>query len=183
VTVAAVVLAAGAGSRFTGAGHKLLAVLRGRPVIAWAVEHALDAGLDETIVVTGAVELPLPAGVTMVHNGGWAEGQATSLRVAVDHAEGQGHAAVVVGLGDQPFVPAGAWQAVAGTDASVAVATYEGVRGNPVRLDRAVWPLLPTSGDAGARVLIRARPDLVVEVACPGSSTDIDTIEDLRPWN
>ncbi|MEA3214297.1 MAG: molybdenum cofactor cytidylyltransferase, partial [Acidimicrobiia bacterium] len=57
MTVAAVLLAAGGGSRFSGPTHKLLALLRGKPVVLWAVEAALAAGLDETLVITGAAGL------------------------------------------------------------------------------------------------------------------------------
>jgi len=151
VTTAAIVLAAGGGSRFAGDAHKLLADFRGRPLVAWAVEHAIEAGLDQTIVVTGAVDLEdvLPAGVTVVPNPRWAE----------------------------------SWVAVAAGDAPIAVATYGGRRGNPVRLAREIWPLLPAAGDAGARVLIAERPDLVIGVACSGEPADVDTLEDLHRWS
>lgn len=212
----AVVLAAGAGSRFEGPTHKLLAPWRGRPVVTWALEHALAAGLDRTWVVTGAVDLVdagvVPLGVEVLVHERWADGQATSLQVAVAaartlHGNAQpdrqpdphqdprqdrqpdrrqdrrrrGIASLVVGLGDQPLISAEAWRAVAASvGRPIAVATYGGRRRNPVRIDRECWDLLPTEGDEGARVLLRQRPELVMEVPCPSDPADIDTVEDLQ---
>jgi molybdenum cofactor cytidylyltransferase len=185
LTVAAVVLAAGGASRFGGSGAKLLVTFRGRPLASWALEAAAGAGLDELIVVTGAADLGdvLPPGATVVRNDRWAEGQAGSVQSALAVASDHGHDAVVVGLADQPLIPATAWRAVAGGASPITVASYGGVRRNPVRLHRSVWALLPGEGDEGARSLIRGRPDLVGEVACEGDPADIDTLEDLARWS
>jgi molybdenum cofactor cytidylyltransferase len=139
----------------------------------------VEAGFDATYLVTGADDLPVPPGVTAVPNPRWAEGIASSLQAALAAARRSGHDAVVVGLGDQPLVLPDAWRRVAASPSPVAVATYQGVRGNPVRLASEVWPALPATGDEGARALMRARPDLVAEVACPGDPTDLDEIGDL----
>lgn len=154
-------------------------------MVWWAVTHAAAAGLDRTWVVTGSVDLSgaLPGGVEELPNPDWTAGQATSLHRAVVEARTAGMEALVVGLGDQPLVPTGAWRAVAASDALVAVATYDGRRRNPVRLAAPVWDLLDSTGDEGGRRLMRARPDLVQEIPCRGEPVDIDTREDLRLWS
>jgi CTP:molybdopterin cytidylyltransferase MocA len=181
VTVA-LLLAAGAGSRFTGTTHKLDSTIGGQTVFARALDAALESGIGPVLVVTGAVALEIPPDATEVPNPDWESGQITSLRRGIDAARALGATAVVVGLGDQPFVTPDSWRAVAASASPIAVATYDGRRGNPVRLHESVWDLLPTSGDEGARALIRVRPDLVEPIPCAGSPADIDTEEDLRRW-
>jgi CTP:molybdopterin cytidylyltransferase MocA len=186
VTTTAALLAAGGSTRFVGPTHKLLAALDGRPVFRWALDHVVAAGLDHVVVVTGAVDLGIEdVGVTIVHNEHWEHGQAGSLQLAIRAAEAAGSEFIVVGLADQPFIPASAWRAVATSDsaAPILVATFDGRRGpNPVRLHRSVWPQVPAAGDEGARSLMRLHPDWIDEVACEGSAADIDTLEDLGQW-
>jgi molybdenum cofactor cytidylyltransferase len=183
----AVVLAAGAGTRFVGATHKLDAELAGRPLLLHAVDAALESGIGPVVVVTaGHVTTSLPPLVTTVVNESWQDGQMSSLRIGIIASAVRGAHSVVVGLGDQPFLQPDAWRAVAAATAPIAVATYDGRRGHPVRLHETVWDLLPDGGDEGARSLMRLRPDLVIEVPCQGSPNvslvDVDTLEDLRRW-
>lgn len=218
-----VVLAAGAGSRFSGDTHKLQIVLGDRTVAEHSIIAAIASGVGDVVVITGASrpdpatmsalarehtsghtavagfpgcddtveESPVsdsPANdaaqetVQFIHNDCWADGQASSLQVALRAATAAGVDAMIVGLADQPGVTPEAWRRVAASQAQVAVATYNGVRGNPVRLHRSIWHLLPTTGDEGARPLIRLHPELVQQIPCPGSAHDIDTREDLQLW-
>lgn len=183
-----VLLAGGSGSRFTGTTHKLLAVLAGKTVLEHALASATAADLDHLVVVTGAADLSqVLQGVETVHNPQWHTGQRSSVACALEYAQEHSYDAVVIGLADQPFILTEAWQAVAQSDSPIAVATYDGVRGNPVRLHASVWPLFQalqadSDPDAGARTLMRFHPELVCEVACKGNSADIDTTKDLSPW-
>ena len=188
VSTAGVLLAAGAGTRFAGPQHKLLAVIDGRSVVSRALESLVGASLDAVAVVTGAVDvseaLAAASGeIALIPNARWESGIASSVRCAASWAAQQGHGAIVVGLADQPFVTPAAWQSVANAAAPIAVGTYGDRRGNPVRLAREVWPLLPCHGDEGGRTLMRRFPEIVVPVACEGRPDDIDTVEDLRRWS
>jgi len=189
----AALLAAGGGSRFTGPTHKLLAPMAhdGRPVWRAALDAVLASTIDRLVLVTGAVELELPhdaatsGRVVVRRNEHWADGQATSLVVAVEQAREWGVDALLLGLADQPLVPPSAWDAIAATDPGcrLAIATYDGRPGpHPVRIAAELWPSLPRSGDAGARDLLAAQPGSRCEVPCLGSAADIDTVEDLERW-
>jgi molybdenum cofactor cytidylyltransferase/nicotine blue oxidoreductase len=185
-TTGAVLLAAGEGARYAASGGtepKMLATFRRRPLVSWAINHAVAAGIGPVYVVTGAVDPPVPDGVETLPNPRWREGMATSLQVAVERARRAGHTAIVVGLGDQPLVTPDAWRRVAAAAKPVALASYDGVRGHPVRLAATVWSSLPVTGDEGARRLIRDHSDLVEDVPCPGNPADVDTREDMQRWS
>lgn len=200
--VVAVLLAAGGGSRFEGDGHKLAGSLPAtgrRPVESVAersLANLLDADFETVCVVTGRlgadelgvdrITAAVPSvHVEVLHNPNWRDGQATSVSLGIAAARRAGATVAVIGLADQPGIDPSAWRNVAAAaleGAPIAVATYDGRRANPVALRHETWSTLPTSGDRGARALMRVRPDLVVEVSCPGSPHDIDTVEDLRRW-
>ena len=187
--VSAVLLAAGAGSRF--GGEKLLAPYRGRPLIEATLSNLADAPVEETVVVVGEGAQRLreacgPYGVRVVENREWARGQSTSVRAGLLSLGPEARAAVVL-LADQPLVGAEAVERLVAAfeaGARVAVATYGGGPRNPVLFSREVWPLLMAelSGDEGARSFLRRHPELVTQVPCDevGDPADVDTVEDLR---
>ncbi len=188
-TVAAVVLAAGRGSRFGGEKPKPLARLGPRSMLAHAVGAAAAGGLRPVVVVIGyqADEVAAAAGpmVRLVENRDWEEGMSTSLRAGLAALAGdEGVVAAAVALADQPRIGPEAYRRVTAAHregAGLVVATYQGVRGHPVVIGREHWPeAMALSGDEGARSLL-AKYD-VVEVACDdtGSAADVDTPEDLE---
>ncbi|MGB3682920.1 MAG: nucleotidyltransferase family protein [Rubrobacteraceae bacterium] len=186
--VSAVLLAAGAGSRF--GGGKLLAPFDGKTLIEVTLDGLREAPVDEIIVVAGkqAEELRSvcePYGVRVVENPDWREGMSTSVRAGLAATKPDARAAVFL-LADQPLVGSEAVARLVAAHeegAEVVVATYEGAPRNPVLFPREVWPLVvrELSGDTGARGFIRRHPGLVTEAPCDGVAdpADVDTVEDL----
>jgi CTP:molybdopterin cytidylyltransferase MocA len=159
-------------------------------VVAWSLDAARASGLTPVVLVTGReAEAVLAAAggaadVVVVRNEQWESGIASSLRSAIGALAPRPDVdAVVVGLGDQPRVGPEAYRRLAAaydSGARLAVATYAGVRGNPVLLARDHWDeALGLEGDEGARVLMKRHP--VIEVQCDGTGepTDVDTQADL----
>jgi CTP:molybdopterin cytidylyltransferase MocA len=141
--IAAVVLAAGASSRYGTDPPKQVVLLP-------RVLDALRAScVDEVVVVSGAHELP----VESVRCEGWELGPGASLRCGLAALPDDAEAAVVV-LADGPDLDTRAVDRVVadwrerGGDA--VAASYAGVRLHPVLLARAAWPHVP---DEGARAL------------------------------
>lgn len=190
MSVAAVILAAGRGSRFAGA-PKMLAELDGRPLVRHAADAAAAAGLAPVVAVLGhegdAVAAALAGlDIVLVRNPAYADGLSTSLRAGFAALPVASEAAVVL-LGDMPRVAAplvsrlaGAWTE-AGRPAAL-VPTFAGRRGNPVVLSAALAPeIARLAGDAGAGPLLRGRAD-VVEIALddPAVALDVDTADALE---
>ena len=178
------ILAAGAGRRF--GSTKQLAELRGRPLLAHALEAMLAAGLERVIVVLGhdaeAIRARVDFGAAeVVIAEDWADGQAASLRRGLA-AAGEADA-VVITLGDQPFITPqvirAALDQLEGYDAVRAL--YGDLPGHPVVLGRAVLDAAGgLRGDQGARELLADFRVHQWQAGHLASAVDVDTPEELR---
>jgi CTP:molybdopterin cytidylyltransferase MocA len=162
--IAAVVLAAGASTRFGSPKQRLL--------LAPVLERVRAArSLGEIVVVLGAYDVQTDERV--VRCAEWEHGPGASLRCGLA-ALGDDVAAAVVVLADGPELsPAAVDRLVERwTGEPVLAAAYGDARGHPVLLARAAWDAVP---DEGARTLE------AVLVACDdlGSPGDVDTVCDL----
>ena len=197
VEIAAIVLAAGLGSRYRAAGGaaptKLVADYRGEPLVRWAVRAALASKARPILVVTGHAREQVEAALTgldvrFAHNPDYALGLASSLKAGVaalpPHVAG-----AVIGLGDMPEASAAVINALidgflAKPGARAVSPIRGGQRGNPVLLGRALfYAVARLTGDEGARGLLRALPPeavATVEVGDDGVTRDIDTPRDLE---
>ena len=198
-TVAAVVLAAGQSSRM-GQLKQVLPWGVGGTVIGEVVRRLRRvAELAEIVVVTGrererveaclaqalpgAGETPAPA-VRAVFNPKYAEAEMARSVDAGLNALPENILAALIVLGDQPQlrpeVVGALLQRWRETQAPVVAPFYQGQRGNPVLLDRAVWPLVRALSDsANPRQLFQAAGRMErVEVADDTILRDLDTPED-----
>lgn len=187
--VAAAVLAAGRGRRFAHDVPKPLTLLEGRPLVAWALDAVRASGLEPIVLVVGRhgdeVARAAPPSVVIARTARWSEGMAHSLHAALDALEPDPRiGAVCIGLADQPLVGAEAYRRLVAAyegGARIAVATYGGVRQNPVLLSRELWDdARALQGDVGARALMDAHETTDVDCTGTGSAADVDTIEDLQ---
>jgi molybdenum cofactor cytidylyltransferase len=187
--VAAIVLAAGRGTRF-GDELKLLAQIGGKALVRHAAEAAVGSLVDPVIVVTGYRSNEVEAAlhelpVQILYNALYAQGLSTSLRAGFSALPPTTRAAVIL-LGDMPFVKAGLIDAlVAGWrergEPAALVPTLDGRRGNPVVLSRDLQAEIEDlSGDVGAGSLLRERSDVLEwPTTDPAVAQDIDTREEL----
>jgi CTP:molybdopterin cytidylyltransferase MocA len=163
--VSAVVLAAGASSRFGDVKQRILL----EPVL----ERVRASHVDDLVVVLGAHDVETSA--RTVYCPEWERGRGASLRCGLEALDEDTRAAVVVLVDGPNLSPAAidrvlkVWHESGG---EVVAATYDGNRGHPVVLARAVWDRIP---DEGARPL----PALLVPCDDLGSPGDVDFPEDL----
>jgi molybdenum cofactor cytidylyltransferase/nicotine blue oxidoreductase len=172
---AGVVLAAGEGSRF--GGPKAPFEYEGERLVDRAVRVLREAGCDPVFVILGAWEGNVDDALVIV-NHGWEEGMGSSLRIALKWVNATTNAdCALITLVDLPGLTADAVARVIDAPAGIAVATFDGERGHPVRIPREHFRELIDSvgGDEGARVFLAGRDDIsLVEVADVADGSDLD---------
>ena len=186
---AVIVLAAGKGSRFGTAGHKLTQRLGTSSVLASTLRHAIASHLPVIVVTTEAladtarhhvasrdvvvvpdVDTPSPQPLGMGYS------------IAAGVAARPDASGWLVLPGDMPMVQPATLSAVAAAleHHPVAYAQHRGRRGHPVGFASELYSELVTlSGDEGAKRLVARYPAHGVEVDDSGVLIDIDTEADL----
>jgi molybdenum cofactor cytidylyltransferase len=189
--IAGLILAAG-GSRRLGRPKQLEPWGADATLLGTVIEATRGFGLDELWVVLGSelervmAEVDL-AGCGVVDNPEWEEGLASSLRVGLDALTRMSKAdAALIVLGDQPGVDPAVVAALIErkkrAKAPAIVPKYRYAWGNPILVDRTLWPrLISLSGDEGAKRLLQAHPEWVEEVWVESlPPRDVDTASDVR---
>ncbi len=164
--IAAVVLAAGAATRF-GSPKQLL-------LLPYVLDSLRAAPVDEVVIVSGAYPIDAEDGLDLegarvVMCPDWEAGPGASLRCGLASLGDEVELALVV-LADGPYLdPRAVERVMAHSDqADFVAATYDGVRSHPVAIARSLWDRIPDEGGRGIEPVLIPCDDLVP----PG---DIDT--------
>ena len=190
-----IVLAAGLGSRFTGAGHKLAQLLADEgggdaaTVLSLTLRHAIASRLPLLVVTTAdlaplAYEDVAARDVLVVPKAAPQRGRGMGDSIAAGVSARADSPGWLLLPGDMPRVKPATLQAVAQAlmdGHPVAFAQHQGRRGHPVAFSTELYSELAVlTGDEGARRLVARYPSFAVEVDDAGVLIDIDTSEDLQ---
>jgi CTP:molybdopterin cytidylyltransferase MocA len=190
MTVAAIVLAAGA-SRRLGQPKQLL-MLEGETMLDRAIRLANESGADPVIAVLGAHdklirEAVLTSNAALVVNSAWERGISTSIRAGLTTVEERApRSAGVLILGcDQPLLTAGHLHDLLDLfggqgETAIAASAYAGILGVPAAFPREAFAeLFALSGDQGARALLMKPPCPLIALPFRGGEIDIDLPADM----
>lgn len=184
--VVAVVLAAGASSRFGSA--KQLALVDGKTLIEHAQTVLLNSTADEVAVVVGCnsgdVLKHILSNVSAISNSNWEEGIASSIRCATQHAITAGASHLLLSVCDQPHISSCLIDRIISTSkfevSKIIACRYGETFGVP-----ALFPcenfqmLLALEGDKGAKSVIQSS-ETKEFLDFPEGLIDIDFQADLQ---
>ena len=187
----AVLLAAGRSERM-GRNNKLLLNVDGIPLVRKSAINILNSNVKFMTVVTGFDENKIVnalsgLNVNFVKNINFREGLSSSLKAGLANITPT-PSAVIICLADMPkiqpehinqlienFDPLKGWE--------ICIPTNDGKRGNPVLIGSRFFPyIFETSGDFGAKQVMKQHSDKIVEVEIGTSDIhfDIDTQDEYE---
>ena len=187
----AVLLAAGRSERM-GRNNKLLLNVDGIPLVRKSAINILNSNVTSMTVVTGFDENKIinalsGLNVNFVKNINFQEGLSSSLKAGLANITPT-PSAVIICLADMPkiqpehinqlienFDPLKGWE--------ICIPTNNGKRGNPVLIGSRFFPyIFETSGDFGAKQVMKQHSDKIVEVEIGTSDIhfDIDTQDEYE---
>ena len=187
----AVLLAAGRSKRM-GRNNKLLLNVDGIPLVRKSAINILNSNVTSMTVVTGFDENKIVnalsgLNVNFVKNINFREGLSSSLKAGLANITPT-PSAVIICLADMPkiqpehinqlienFDPLKGWE--------ICIPTNNGKRGNPVLIGSRFFPyIFETSGDFGAKQVMKQHSDKIVEVEIGTSDIhfDIDTQDEYE---
>jgi molybdenum cofactor cytidylyltransferase len=190
--VGAIVLAGGSSSRMGEA--KQLLPLADTTVLERTLGNLIDSNVDEIVLVLGSSAETIRERLAessarhlrILVNPDYDQGMATSLRAGLAVLDKNIEAALIV-LADQPFVRAETFDRIIDqyrrSDAQIVIPMFQGLRGNPVLLDRSVFlEVMALRGDIGCRAIFGNHLDGIIneEVNDVGILLDIDNKDDYE---
>ncbi len=191
--IAAVILAAGASSRF--GSPKGLLEFEGRTLLSRTIRCARKGGCDPVVLVLGA-DAERCRGeavgdqVQVVVNPEWDEGMGSSIRAGISALAGRAEIRGALLLTcDQPLLTSSlvvdlrtAFEDLAAdSPRSAVVCGYAGTRGIPALFGASVFAALQRlRGDRGAKTVLDQEVDQVCVIEWPDGAVDIDRPEDYE---
>ena len=175
---AILIMAAGLSQRFKQAhsGHKLLALLQGKPVMQHTLEQALASEMDVYVV-----SRPEDSDIHLLAS------RAHLIKVAsagLGHSIAAGVAATsqydgwLIVLADMPLLTTASYLAVgrALKTSPLVRSEVNGIPGHPVAFQKPFYvDLIQLEGDNGARALLSTHPVMPVKLTDQGCLQDVDT--------
>jgi molybdenum cofactor cytidylyltransferase len=180
----------------TRLGHaKQLVQADGQYLLDRVLDQALASTLDRIVLVLGHRAKEVSAALKkredcdrlhILVNPDYRDGMSASLRTGTESVQDT-FSAIMVLLGDQPFVGAELIdlliQRFRSSEKDICVPVCQGRRGHPVIIGRRFYDaVMATTGDIGARHILKSNPESVLHVEISDSRIffDVDTPADIR---
>jgi molybdenum cofactor cytidylyltransferase len=170
---------------------KQLLRLGDRPLLEHVLDNVRSSSAAEIVLVLGfeaeAIQREIKLhNARMIVNSQYQQGMGTSLKAGLAAVDSEAEGALVV-LADQPLVRPGTLDRLIAEHqagkAQIVIPTYRGFRGNPVLLDRSIFPeLMGLNGDTGCRAIFGDHIDGILKVPVDdvGILLDVDERSDLE---